>query len=596
MIPDDVIARVRDAARISDFIAAHVSLKKRGRSLLGLCPFHNEKTPSFSVNDERGFYHCFGCSAGGNVFKFLMEIEGLTFPESVRKVADRYGIDVPESSAGGPTAKAKAGLHEINASAARYYRRFLLESEHAEPFRDYIKSRELNDEICERYWVGAASPSGRGLAKWFAKEGIDLSDAVRLGLIINRDGHAFDRFRGRVMFPIRDPQGRVIGFGGRLIGDAEGPKYLNSPESDVYRKSRALYGLFESREAAREAAREDPGGNGSRGIERWALVEGYLDVLALAQNGMVGAVATCGTALTPDQSRILSRYAEDIVTVFDGDDAGRRAAARSFGVLLEAGVWGRGVLLPTNHDPDSFVREQGREAFDVLIDKAGTLCELYLDQMMHEVPNTTRAMASAGEEIARMIGKVSDAFQRDLLINKAAYVTGISEKLLRKEGRKHSEKSIAPSGRTEHIARGFDATVKPGAAGPEELLVSVLLRDSALIEMIQERDVINSMESGVWRELVSAMMTPTETDASDFLAMLPEPVRDRIATRLNDGVYDDAEVRRRIATDCIAKIEEAARKKHNSTLLSTLKKQASDDTEAAEDSLATWRPRGNSNA
>jgi DNA primase len=421
VISDDKIAEIRQAARISEFISPHVALKRRGRSLLGLCPFHNEKSPSFSVDDDRGFYHCFGCSAGGNVFTFLMEHERLTFPEAVRKVASHYGIDVPETDAN--TERRDPSFYEINASAARYYRRFLVETEHGRRFRDYLASRGIGEEVAETFTVGAASPSGTGLARWLAKEGVDLRKAAALGLVVDRGGTAYDRFRDRLMFPIRDSQGRVIGFGGRQMGDGDGPKYLNSPESEVYQKSRALYGIYEARDALRHA-------------ETVLLVEGYVDVIALHQAGVPNTVATCGTAFTATQLRMIRRHAAEVVTFFDGDAAGRRAAARSLPVFVEESLWPKGVSLPEGEDPDTFVRNAGVDALRDKVRAAVPLATVYAEQIQATAGRDSASVARLGTELAGILALVKNEFERDFLLKKVAFAAGLSEEVLRREASK----------------------------------------------------------------------------------------------------------------------------------------------------------------
>ena len=271
MISEERIAEVRQSARISEFVTPHVSLKRRGRSFVGLCPFHNEKTPSFTVDDERGFFHCFGFSAGGNVFKFLMLIENLTFPESVHKVAAHYGIKIPEE--GAHASGARDAMFEATASTARYFRRCLIETPVGKPMLNYLAERGIGEEASERFLIGTSPDSGDGLVRWFQKEGINPQLGLKVGLLGDRGGRLYDRFRGRLMFPIRDAQGRVIGFGGRMLGDGDGPKYLNSSESELYHKSRALYGVYEARDALRNDA-------------AMILVEGYFDVIALHQAGV----------------------------------------------------------------------------------------------------------------------------------------------------------------------------------------------------------------------------------------------------------------------------------------------------------------------
>jgi DNA primase len=585
VISDDKISEIRQAARISEFIAPHVALKRRGRSLLGLCPFHNEKTPSFSVDDDRGFYHCFGCSASGNVFTFLMEHERLTFPEAVRKVASHCGIDVPESDSGAE--RRDPTFYEINASAARYYRRFLVETEHGGRFRDYLFSRGIGQEAAEKFTVGAASPSGTGLARWLAKEGVDLRKAAALGLVVDRGGTAYDRFRDRLMFPIRDSQGRVIGFGGRQMGEGEGPKYLNSPESEVYQKSRALYGIYEARDALRHA-------------ETVLLVEGYVDVIALHQAGVPHAVATCGTALTAEQARMIRRHAPEVVTVFDGDAAGKRAAARSFPIFIEAGIWAKGLTLPEGDDPDTFVRAHGADALKERVASAVPLAEAYVEHAASASGRDSAALARVGAELAAILAKVTDPFQHDLLVRKAAHWTGFSEDVLRRESRRMEGKARADSESGLRESSSMSQR-RGGAPGPDELLVTALLADTGLASVLAERCVVDRMEESVWRELtrdiIRAVQEGRAVDSAEALARLPEFWRNRVAGRLLEEAFADRGIRGRMVEDCIRRIEEAARRRHNETLLGDLRKtEQIRSGEIPHETLTGWRPRTSSDA
>lgn len=364
MIAEQKIAEVRQSARISEFISPYVSLKRSGRGFLGLCPFHGEKSPSFSVDDERGFYHCFGCGAGGNVFKFVMQMENVSFPEAVRKVAAHYGIDVPDEGAAPGASSERDAAFAMLASAANFYRAALARPGFGETVSAYLDERGVNDVARERFFLGASPAAGDALAQHLRRERHDLRLGERIGLVGLRGGSAYDRFRGRLMFPIRDPQGRTLGFGARRLGEGDGPKYLNSSDSPVYHKGRVLYGLYEAREAERRpvgsaapaasAARAGGAAATSAAAARsteLVLVEGYLDVIAMSQAGITNVVAGCGTALTIDQARLVRRHAGEVAALFDGDDAGRRAAARSFRCFSRPASGPAGSSFPRKRTP-----------------------------------------------------------------------------------------------------------------------------------------------------------------------------------------------------------------------------------------------------
>jgi len=331
------IEEVRSRADIAEIVGAHVRLRRAGRNFVGLCPFHNEKTPSFTVNLERGFFHCFGCGVGGTVFDFLMKIEGLSFPEALQSLAARYHIVFPGRSAvsaggNGPGDSQKAAMLAANQLAAEFYVNVLWNTSDGEVARDYLKTRGITGETARAFMLGFAPPRPANIVTSLQKRGL-LEPALRLGLARkDESGTVYDMFRGRLMFPIRDAQGRVIAFGGRVL-DSRLPKYINSADSPLYSKARALYGLAEARAAFSKA-------------DRVILVEGYIDVIALWQAGFKETVATLGTALTIEQLRLLSRYTSNILACFDGDDAGRKASLRALEIFLQAGLLGRGVFIP----------------------------------------------------------------------------------------------------------------------------------------------------------------------------------------------------------------------------------------------------------
>jgi len=383
MIPQDFIQALLGRVDIVDVIDRHVRLKKAGANYKACCPFHNEKTPSFNVSPSKQFYHCFGCGAHGNAIGFLMEYAGLAYPDAIRELAQQVGMEVPEVR-GGPPAQAASrdrGLAERMLQALAYYRAELRKSPEA---IDYLKARGLSGEIAARYGLGYAPDAWQSLKGVFADyEAESMKDT---GLVIDseaaegregepaRKSRRYDRFRGRVMFPILDSRGNVIGFGGRVIGEGE-PKYLNSPETPLFEKGRELYGLWQAKRAIREA-------------NRVIVVEGYMDVVALAQHGVENAVATLGTATTPVHVSKLLRLADNVVFCFDGDSAGRKAAWKALEVSLPVLADGKSVaflFLPPEDDPDTFVRRQGKEAFVEALAGAKPLSQFLVGEIASKV-------------------------------------------------------------------------------------------------------------------------------------------------------------------------------------------------------------------
>lgn len=381
MIPKSFVQDLLGRVDIADVIEAYVPLKRAGSSnLVARCPFHSEKSPSFTVSPSKQFYHCFGCGAHGSAIGFLMEYSGLTFVEAVKELAQRVGMTVPEVRADARVAADRerahdaAALEEVMHRAAAFYKVELRRSERA---IRYLKGRGLTGEIAARFGLGYAPAGWQGLAGAFAD--YNARELVDAGLVIHaEDGKRYDRFRDRVMFPIVSQRGQVIGFGGRVLDSGE-PKYLNSPETPLFEKGRELYGLFQARQGIRAAGRV-------------LVVEGYMDVVALAQFGIGYAVATLGTATTSMQVQKLFRQTDEVVFCFDGDAAGRRAAWRALENSLESlqdGKQVRFMFLPTEHDPDSFVREHGRERFEALVGEAVPLSTFALRELASRVDMTS---------------------------------------------------------------------------------------------------------------------------------------------------------------------------------------------------------------
>ena len=420
----DKIEEVRTRADIVEVIGAHVQLRRAGRNFTGLCPFHNEKTPSFSVSAERGFYHCFGCGAGGTVFDFVMRMDALTFPEAMQSLARRYGVVLPQpsSSAGGPSSGERDALGNANQIATDFYAHVLWNTPDGGPAREYLQARGLTTATARTFALGFAPSRPANLAGALHKRGLTAA-GLKVGLL-KQDGSGgapYDMFRARLMFPIRDAQGKVIAFGGRVLDDRL-PKYINSPESPLYSKARTVYGLSEARQAIAKA-------------DRAIIVEGYIDVIALAQAGFKETIASLGTSLTPDQLRLLTRYTRNLIACFDGDGAGRKASMRALEVFLEAGLLGRGAFIPTGFDPDTLVRQRGAEAFREIIDAAELLVDYFLSEQAEAARGSIEERARCAERVAQILGKVANPFEFDLLARKAAGMIGVGEELLRSAAR-----------------------------------------------------------------------------------------------------------------------------------------------------------------
>lgn len=422
-IPENKIEEVRAAANIVDIISESVQLRKRGKNFVGLCPFHSEKTPSFTVSEDKQIFHCFGCHAGGNVFKFLMDYEKISFIEAVQLVAAKAGINLEyEDDASGKESEQEI-LYDINVKAARYFSDNLLNSPEGETARKYFQERKIKTQTMRAFGLGYALNGWQNFVEFAESQKIDLEKTVQLGLIGQQnDGRLYDKFSDRIIFPIFSASGRVIAFAGRVLHNAEGTaKYLNSPESSIYIKGRVLYGLSFAK-------------NEIRKLDKAILVEGYMDLISLYQNGIKNVVAVSGTALTEDQVQLLSRYTKNVILLFDADAAGIKASMRSIELLLKRDVEVKIAALPPGEDPDSFINKYGRDDFEELVSKAQNFLEhqtaYYESQGFFDDPKKT---AEAIRELVRLLSMIDDELNRNLLLKSIAKKFSLREKLLESE-------------------------------------------------------------------------------------------------------------------------------------------------------------------
>jgi DNA primase len=425
LIPDELISQIRDRVDIADVIGQHVSLSRAGQNLKGLCPFHQEKTASFNVNPSRQIFHCFGCGLGGDVFTFLTKITGAPFPDTVRELGRRVGIDVPDVGQGAdPRPPASpARLEHMNEATVRWYRANLVDPAIGRDARAYLAERGIVAETIDRFGLGFAP--NEGLVAALGKQGYSPDDLLLVGLVgisdrpaqSGRTGRPYDRFRRRVMFPILDLRKRVVGFGGRSLG-MEMPKYLNSPETPLFKKGHTLFAFDLARESVVQS-------------NTCILVEGYFDAVALHQAGIRNAVATLGTALTADHIQIIRRFAKNIVLLFDPDAAGVRAALRSLDLFVNSGMSVTVVSLPEGEDPDTFVRRHGPEEFLQLQEKAPALLDFAVEQSLRTVrAGTLEDRIRTVDEILRIIQKGDHPIEREERIRRVADRVGISHQRL----------------------------------------------------------------------------------------------------------------------------------------------------------------------
>jgi len=461
-IAEDKIQEIRERTDIVQVVSSYLPLKRSGANHQGLCPFHSEKSPSFNVNSTRQIFHCFGCGVGGNVFSFLMRMEGLSFPEAVRRLGERVGVEVEEETvtpAEEQRREEAQRLIRINEVACDFYHQILLEESEGAPGRRYLRERGYDGETARKFRLGYAPERWEALAGHLAGKGFDPRWARDLlGLTrAGKEGRGdYDLFRRRLIFPIFDPRGEVVAFGGRVLDDSL-PKYINSPESPIYHKGRVLYGLYQAKEEMRR---------GGEGI----VVEGYFDQLALHRAGFTNAVATCGTALTAEHARLLKRYCSRLLLLFDQDSAGRKATFRAMDVLLAEGVPAAVVELAAGEDPDSFLRKQGTEAFRTRLAAARPVLEVFIEATLQEHGDGIEGRARAVEEITAKLRLLSSDIERSLYVQALAAKTGLAAELLTAKVRPGERPSPPPAaaGDAAPAARAMSGAARRPAARPAD--------------------------------------------------------------------------------------------------------------------------------
>ncbi|MCF8127771.1 MAG: DNA primase [Deltaproteobacteria bacterium] len=413
---------IKQAADIVSVVGQFVQLRKAGKNFVGLCPFHGEKAPSFTVNQDKQMFHCFGCKKGGDVFAFWMAYHSLSFPEAMRDLADRYNVRLPEKPFTAEEKEREAyrkNLYQVNELAATYFQETLAQSVKGKAGRDYFAKRSISPDIIAEFRLGYAPKGWDGLKQFLLNNKVSFETAHAAGVLKRSDkGHYYDLFRERVMFPIMDltPKKRIIGFGGRVLDDTL-PKYVNTPETPLFHKGTCLYGFSASRKAIRETGRA-------------VVVEGYMDCLALRGHGLKEVVATLGTALSEIPVRKLKGIGKEAIVVFDADEAGKAAALRTLPIFLNEQLSARAVVLPKGHDPDSFINSEGRGAFSKLLDDAPLLFDFYVDQKFERGSQNIDRKVSILEEILPIMAKVRNETQKALYVRRLSEKTDVAESVL----------------------------------------------------------------------------------------------------------------------------------------------------------------------
>jgi len=571
--PQDFIDRVRESANLVDIIGQYVQLRRTGGNHQGLCPFHNEKSPSFSVSEDKQVYYCFGCKASGNVFKFVENYQGLTFPEAVEYLASRASIPLPvqENEAQSRTRDVRQTLVKVNSLAAQFFHRKLLELPADHEVKKYLAGRKLSEELVATYKLGYAPEGWTELTSFFDSKRVPVQPAEQVGLIKRRSqdksGH-YDLFRHRLMFPIFSPTGQCLGFGGRVLSKDQQPKYLNSPDSPVFHKGKVFYGL---NHAAKFIRSEDEA----------IVVEGYMDWLALAKFDIGNVVATLGTALTQDHAKMVKRYSNRVLLLFDGDEAGKAAARRSLPILLSEGVMARGLFLPDQLDPDEFLEERGAPALRQLISQAPDLFDLITTEAVMAAKGSPSAKIQLIDDFAPILAQIPDPRLKLLYTRNLADLIDVDIKLVDQSVRRlTSAQPKAPPRASEPVqAQASEPTRFDLSKAPRvelEILNVMLIKDVYLQEALKA-DIADQLTDmgvrGVFKRLAEVYgLSLSKFDTLSALLADEVTPPDAIARHLSEPYISlNEEAATKLLQDCIKRIKQNFLRTKSKELASTLR-------------------------
>lgn len=561
-VPDAVIDEVRRHTDIVQIIGQFVELKRAGVNHKGLCPFHEEKTPSFNVHSGRQFFHCFGCQESGDVFAFLMKLEGRRFSEVLEDLARRAGVELPQERESPAEARAQAERRserqralDLNRKAVAVYRR-LLAGEGGRGAREYLGQRGLGEAVTEAFELGYAPATAQAMVRLIQQEGIPVSVGETLGLVARRrqgPGH-YDRFWERVIFPLHGAGGEVLGFGGRRLGEGDAPKYINTPETALYRKGEALYGLYQA-------------AKGMRRRNLALIVEGNVDVLQMHQAGFDHTVAPMGTALTVSQARLLRRFAEGVVAVFDGDNAGRAAARRSVPILLEAGLETKIASLPAGEDPDSLIVKQGAEAMQAVLDGAVPAVDFVFTDLQGRMDPSIPGRARVLEQVAPLVAALPSPVARELYVDRLAMGLGIDRGTVARAVRGDPRPTGGSStSRPAPAAGGATGTGTPAVReaaevlDPAELdLLAVLVEHPHLVPRAEEHGasslLTNEALRATYQSAVELQRGSGQVPAVELLHVAPARIRDALAGAVLAGKYASDGDPTRALDDCVLALQ-----------------------------------------
>lgn len=531
---ESLVREIKGRLSITGLVETYVSLKRAGRGFVGLCPFHDDKNPSFHVNDDIGVFHCFGCGAGGDIIGFVMKYKNLSFKEAVDELASKAEIKIENRPLPVSRNSGRGLSLKVNALACEYYHEMLTQSAEGKGAKSYLERRGFSDEIIREFQLGYAPRGWDKLENFLRRKKFPLEIAEKNGLVIkrnNREGY-YDRFRNRIIFPIVDVDSKVVGFGGRVIDGEDSPKYINSPESEIYHKRSIFFGLDKSKDFIRRT-------------EKAIIVEGYMDYLSLYAAGIKNVVATLGTSLTQEHSLLLRRYTDKVAIVFDGDKSGEDASIRGLEVFLKVGITPSIVVLPQEHDPDSFTTKSGGDEFLSLVDNATSLMDFFIEKSLRSFKEGNVTRNKAIQRIIEMIGIMQDSIEKTHYIKKTAEIFGLRE---------HELFSFMKNVTHSQILESSSLVERPNSH--EKMLLKIVLKFPQLLQVLRDTSIIQFLGDSEIESVLRVMLERDLIEVSSVLLHFNNTYTQEIVSEAifsSDDVTDEHTARKMIE-DCIRKI------------------------------------------
>ncbi|MCT4611867.1 MAG: DNA primase [Clostridia bacterium] len=543
--PNEIIEQIMDSADIVDVVSEYVNLTQKGNNFTGLCPFHSEKTPSFVVSRDKRMFHCFGCGAGGNVFTFLMQIENFEFPEAIKFLAKKYGIELPEAKLSDKQKKyyrMKERIYDMNKDAGKFFYDNLY-TKNGDRATEYLSNRELNLDIRKRFGIGYANESWNDLLDHLKAKGYSDEEIEKSGLFSSKNGKTFNRFRDRLMFPIFDVHNRVIGFGGRILDKGE-PKYLNSPEGIVFNKREQLYNMNLAKKAKTNFL---------------IIVEGYMDVISVYQAGFTNVVASLGTAFTKEQASLMKKYVDEVIIAYDGDNAGKSAILRAIPILLSKDLKVKILDLKDQKDPDDFIKSYGRAEFKKAIDASISHIDFKMKMLKskYDYKNNIDDKIEFVNEITKIINEVTNEIEKDVYVNKISEETGIDRSAILKEAVKLDEKA-APKKEYKPKEENVE---DQSLIDANNQLISFMLEDKKIYDKIHEHVKINEFIYERYQKIVALINDSYKLEniikLSEFINNFSEVSEQNLVVRISEikEKYDDEIAKEKAITQLIRKIK-----------------------------------------